>query len=64
MEDDNKVSIEFSDKEATQLIKIIDFAVKQVGIADGGEMANNSIYFLNKINNSFKEKNGQDISAQ
>lgn len=55
MTEEKKASIEFTESEAAQLVKIIDVAVKQVGIADGGELANNGVYFLNKINQAFKE---------
>ena len=55
MSEEKKAQIELTEAEATQLVKILDFTVKQVGIADGGEVANNAIYFLNKINAAFAE---------
>lgn len=55
MTEERKVSIEFTEQEATQLVRILDFSVKQVGISDGGEVANNGIYFLNKINSAFAD---------
>jgi hypothetical protein len=51
-----KAVIELTEDEATQLVRIIDFAIKQVGIADGGDMANNGLYFLNKLNKAFQSK--------
>jgi capsular polysaccharide biosynthesis protein len=51
-----KVAIELTEEEATQLIKIINITVKNVGIEDGGEIANNAVYFLNKINQAFLQE--------
>lgn len=61
MIDENKKVIEITQSEANQLIKILDFAVKQIGIGDGGEVANNAIYFANKINQAFLEKNKEEV---
>lgn len=51
-----KAVIEITQDEAAQLVRIIDFAIKQVGISDGGDMANNGLYFLNKLNQAFQSK--------
>lgn len=51
-----KVAIEFTEDEATQLIKIINLTVKNIGIEDGGEVANNAVYFLNKLNQAFLQE--------
>jgi hypothetical protein len=49
-----KVNIEFTPTEVKQLIKLINIAVKETGVEDGGETANNGVYFMNKLNNAFK----------
>jgi hypothetical protein len=51
-----KANIEFTKEEVKHLAKIINISVKQIGLEDGGETANNGIYFLNKINKAFKEE--------
>ena len=61
MENQNSKLVEITENEASQLIKILDLAVKQVGILDGGEVANNAIYFANKLNQAFKEKNKEEV---
>ncbi len=59
-----KISFELTSEEASQLMKIINIAVKQVGLEDGGETANNGVYFLNKINKAFSEKqNGSEVRS-
>jgi hypothetical protein len=58
-----KITFQLNAEEAAQLVKIINIAVKQVGLEDGGETANNGVYFLNKINNAFAEKqNGVEMN--
>ena len=61
-----KISFELDAEEAAQLVRIINIAVKQVGLEDGGDTANNGVYFLNKINKAFagKQHNGADIKMQ
>jgi len=54
------VNIELNEEEANQLIKVLDLALKQVGLSDGGEMANSSLYFLNKFNTAFNEENAEE----
>lgn len=50
---EKKANIEFTEEEATQLIKVMDLAVRQVGVSDGGEVANNALYFIKKLNEAF-----------
>ncbi len=58
-----KITFQLNAEEAAQLVKIINIAVKQVGLEDGGETANNGVYFLNKINKAFAEKqNGVEMN--
>jgi hypothetical protein len=52
--EEEKAAIEFTSSEATELLRIINQAVKVVGLEDGGNTANNGIYFTNKIQNAFK----------
>jgi hypothetical protein len=52
--EEKKATIELTEGEATELLRIINQAVKVVGLEDGGNTANNGIYFVKKIQGAFK----------
>lgn len=61
---ENSIELTLSRQEADVLVGILNQAVKNVGISDGGATAQNVLYFLKKINEAIQKQPIEQIISE